>query len=163
MMGVREIALISLIAAAAWSDLRTRRIPNWLTVTGAVLGLCCQAWERGLRGAATSLASTALALAIFLVLYIAAGMGAGDVKLFGAVGAFVNPWTVVLIFVFTGLLGGAAGLGMAIMRGQLRQTLDRTSELMFNFGLTEQSRSDALRLPYGAVVAGGVLISLWVS
>src|SRR5437867_3763387 len=99
-ISTREIALIGLIAGAAWSDLRTRRIPNWLTLTGAVLGLCFQVWERGLVGAATSVASAALALAIFLALYIAGGMGAGDVKLFAAAGAFVSPWEVLLMFVF---------------------------------------------------------------
>src|SRR5437870_12983718 len=101
-----EIVLVALVAVAAWSDLRTRRIPNWITVPGAVMGFALQISYRGLPGAIASLEGAALGLGIFIALYVAAGMGAGDVKLFGAVGALVGPQSLILVFVLTGLLGG---------------------------------------------------------
>src|SRR2546428_8401134 len=85
------LGLIVLVALAAWSDLRTRRIPNSITVTGAAAGLLLQAFYHVVSGAVQSLAGAGLGLAIFLVFYVAGGMGAGDVKLFGAVGAFAGP------------------------------------------------------------------------
>src|SRR6266700_6068093 len=113
-----ETSLILLVSAAAWTDLRTRRIPNWITVSGAAVGLVLHIQYGGAPGAMQSLAGAALGLAIFLGLYAAGGMGAGDVKLFGAVGAFAGPQALGVVFVFTGLLGGIAGLGLALYRGR---------------------------------------------
>src|SRR6266566_4226697 len=135
----REIVLIALVTAAAWSDLRTKRIPNWITAPGAVLGFLLQVWHGGLHGALASLAGAGLGLAIFLVLYIAAGMGAGDVKLFSAVGAFV-------------------GLALAASPGRLRATFHRTGELLLGRSAASAGPG-ALRLPYGAVIAGGTLLA----
>lgn len=93
-------------------------------------------------------------------------MGAGDVKLFSAVGAFAGPQALILVFIFTGLLGGIAALVLAASRRRLRQTLERTGALLVNLGRRSGSAataaSDSLRLPYGAVIAGGTLVSLVV-
>src|SRR6266853_3960799 len=164
-----ETALIVLVSAAAWSDLRTKRIPNWITVSGAAVGLGLHIAYGGASGAMQSLAGAALGLAIFLGLYAAGGMGAGDVKLFGAVGAFAGPQALIMVFVFTGLLGGIAGVALALWRGRLRQTLSRTAELLTGVSRLRWKQvraasmaSDSLRLPYGAVIAGGTLLSLMV-
>src|ERR1041385_7346444 len=164
-----QAALIILVSAAAWSDLRTRRIPNWITVSGALIGMGLHIYYAGISGAIQSLAGAALGLAIFLGLYTAGGMGAGDVKLFGALGAFAGPQSLLLVFVFTGLLGGIAGLALAFNRGRLQQTLERTREIFIDMGRLrwQQLRAtadapNAVRLPYGAVIAGGTLISLFV-
>ena len=158
-----QVALIVLVTAAAWSDLRSRRIPNWITAPGAILGFGLQVWYFGFHGALASLGGAGLGLGIFIVLYMAAGMGAGDVKLFSAVGALVGPQALIPMFVFTALLGGIAAVAMAAWRGRLRKTLQKTAELLLCFGIRETSTaagSDALRLPYGAVIAGGTLLSL---
>jgi prepilin peptidase CpaA len=155
-----QIALVTLVASAAWSDLRTRRIPNWMTVPGAAAGIALHVLYGGIYGGLQSVAGAALGLAILIGLYAAGGMGAGDVKLFGAVGAFAGPQAMVLIFVFTGLLGGMAGVALALYRGRLQETLERTGEILRM--RATPSGPDALRLPYGAVIAGGTLISLVV-
>ena len=67
------LGLIVLVALAAWSDLRTRRIPNSITVTGAAAGLLSHAFYHGVSGAVQSLAGAGLGLAIFLVFYVAGG------------------------------------------------------------------------------------------
>ena len=161
MPGAMQIALSVVVAAAAWSDFRTRKIPNWITAPGAALGLILHVWFSGLPGALESVLGAMLGLAIFLGLYIAGGMGAGDVKLFGAVGAFAGPQALIIVFVFTGLFGGAAALALALARCRLRQTLANTGNLMMDLGRfrwqeVPQSSvalpSDALRLPYGVVI-----------
>lgn len=159
-----EIALVVLVLAAACSDLTTRRIPNWITVTGAASGIALHAFHGGLQGAALSLFGAGLGLAIFIALYLAGGMGAGDVKLFGAVGALVGPQALVLVFVLTGLLGGAAALALAFSRGRLGETLARTGALLLGRrpDAAGAPAPDPLRLPYGAVIAGGALLSLAV-
>ena len=164
-----EITLITFVCIAAWSDVRTRRIPNSITVTGAAVGLMLHVLYAGAQGAIQSVAGAALGLAIFIGLYAAGGMGAGDVKLFGAVGAFAGPQALIAVFVFTGLLGGAAGVLLALWRGRLRQTLSRTGELLAGAGRLRwrqvraaSTAPGSLRLPYGAVIAGGTLLSLVV-
>ncbi len=161
-----------MVAAAAVTDIATRRIPNWLTAPGAVLGLALQAYYQGWRGAALSLAGAALGFGIFAALYLAGGMGAGDVKLFAAVGAFVGPYRLALVFIFTGVLGGIVAVALALCRGRLRQVLAQTGHLLLSFGLLrwqEVRRASslgspgALRLPYGAVIAGGTLLFLALS
>ena len=107
-----------------------------------------------------SLAGAVVGLAIFIPLYMLSGMGAGDVKLFSAVGALTGPQNLIIVFVFTGLLGGIAALALALSRGRLRETLERTRLLMF--GVRSAAGPDSLRLPYGAVIAGGTLLSLVV-
>lgn len=166
-----QVALATMVIAAAVSDAATRRISNWITLPGALVGLALQSYYGGWRGAALSLAGTALGFAIFLALYLAGGMGAGDVKLFAAVGAFVGPQPLVLVFVFSGLLGGIAAVSLALAYGRLRQTLLHTGHILLSLGLLrwqEVRRSSALdapgslRLPYGAVIAGGTLLFLAV-
>ncbi len=164
-------ALGTTVAAAAIADLAARRIPNWITAPGALLALALHSYYGGWRGAALSLEGAALGLAIFLTLYAAGGMGAGDVKLFAAVGAFVGPRSLVLVFVLTGLLGGIAAVCLALARGRLRQTLLQSGHILLSLGSLrwqDVRRSGsleapgALRLPYGAVIAGGTLLSLLV-
>jgi prepilin peptidase CpaA len=161
--------LIFLVLAGAWSDVRTRKIPNWIPVSGVVSGLLLQSWHVGAQGAMTSIAGAALGFGIFVPMYILGGMGAGDVKLFSAVGALIGPQSLVLVFVLTGLLGGVAAVLLAVSRGRLRETLQRTGELMLDVSRlrwqqakASSSAAGALRLPYGAVIAGGTLLALIV-
>lgn len=155
-----ELALVGTVTAAAWSDLTTRKIPNWITVSGAVLGVALQTWFGGLHGAWMSVTGAVLGIGIFIGLFIAGGMGAGDVKLFGAVGALIGPQALLLVFVVTGILGGISAIGLAVFRGRLREILDRTGQLLS--GLHQEKSADALRLPYGVVIAVGVLLWMMV-
>jgi prepilin peptidase CpaA len=162
-----QLTLAVVVVVAAWRDFRTRRIPNWVTLPGAVLGFALQAWYGGGQGAIASLTGAVMGFAIFIALYIAGGMGAGDVKLFSAVGAFVGPESLIVVFVFTGLLGGIAAGALAMSRGRLRQTFGRTGALLVDLGRLRfksvraaGTAADALRLPYGAVIAGGTLMFL---
>ena len=133
------------------------------------MGIVLQSYYGGWRGALASLAGAGLGFGFFLALYLAGGMGAGDVKLAAAVGALVGPHAFVLVFVATGILGGIAAIGLSLARGRLGETLSRTGQLMGNFGRLrwDEARKssrldspDALRLPYGAVIAGGTLAFL---
>src|SRR6267142_4901700 len=134
MPGSSQITLVALVTAAAWSDFRTSRIPNWITVPGAALGFVLQAWYGGIHGAMVSLAGAGLGLGIFIALYIAGGMGAGDVKLFGAVGSLVGPQAVILVFVLSGLLGGIAAVVLSVFHKRLRKTLQQTGEVLLDVG-----------------------------
>jgi prepilin peptidase CpaA len=106
------LALI-LVWLAAWIDLRTRRIPNLITIPGALLGLAVSPFAGGLDGLQTALAGLAVGMAVMLPGYWLRSTGAGDVKLMGAVGALVGPWLVAVTFVVAALTGAAIGVAYA--------------------------------------------------
>ncbi len=158
--------LMALVLIGGLTDLMGRRIPNWLTFPAAFVGLAWNGYRGGWRGLLLSVAGLALGLLVFLPFFALGGMGAGDVKLMAAVGAISGPQALVGIFLFTGVLGGIAGLALAAARGRLRETLANTARLLAQFGrLRRQEVSAAgphspLRLPYGAVIAGGCVLFL---
>jgi len=137
--------------------------------TAAALGM--HFFYGGVRGFALALIGAVLGFGVFLFFYALGGMGGGDVKLFATVGAFYGPQLLLIVFVLTGLLGGAVAVLMAAARGRLHQTVANTAQILVNLGRFRwqevRSASDmdapgAMRLPYGAVIAGGALLTLWV-
>jgi prepilin peptidase CpaA len=164
-----QAALFALVIAAAIYDLAARRIPNGISLAGLAVGLALNGYFAGWPGLGSSLLGGLLGAAIFLGLYVAGGMGAGDVKLFAAVGAMVGPQPLLLIFVLTGLAGGMAALALIVVRGRAGEKLRSTLALagsMLRLNWNEVSSSSdrgvpgAICLPYGAVVAVGTLVFL---
>ena len=100
-----EIDLVSILAVVVASciavsiDLRTRRIPNWLTVSTFVLGLGYHIATSGFDGFILSLAGFATGFGILLILWLMGSGGGGDVKLMGAIGAWLGAYPTLLIFI----------------------------------------------------------------
>jgi prepilin peptidase CpaA len=133
-----EIVLLAVLLVAAIYDVRFRRIPNWVTVPGVVLGLALNAFLYdplgglfSLAGLLVSLRGLGLAFVVYLVLYIVRAMGAGDVKLMAAVGALVGWQDWFAIFFITAILGGVMGAILIVSRGRIAKTL---SNISFIFG-----------------------------
>lgn len=166
--------LLAVVLAAAAYDLRFRRIPNWLTGAGIVSGFAVNIFECGIwPGLRFSFAGLGLALAIYLALYALHATGAGDGKLMAAVGSLAGWKSWIGIFLITAVLGGIAALVLSISRGRLQKTLWNVgfviSEMkkgrpayLGNEELDVRS-SKGLRLPHGAVIAGGTLLYLTIA
>jgi prepilin peptidase CpaA len=151
--------------------LRFRRISNWLTGAGIVVGLAASVVERGISsGLRFSLTGLCLALGIYLVLFALHATGAGDGKLMAAIGAIAGWKHWLGIFIVTAVLGGIAALALAISRRRLKKTLWNVG-----FVLSEMKRgrpaylanedldvrsSKGLRLPHGAVIAAATVTYL---
>src|ERR1700693_231262 len=114
-----QIVLVLLVTRAAIYDIRFRRIPNWLVLTGLVLGLGLNTFLFRWSGARASLLGIGLAFLIYFPLYLMRGMGAGDVKLMAAIGAIVGAANWFGIFVVSALLGGLVALIVLLVRGRL--------------------------------------------
>jgi prepilin peptidase CpaA len=151
------VPLIAIVAAAAFTDLRARRIPNALSLGGAALGLLINGTSFGLTGVLLALLGSALCLACFLPLYLAGGMAAGDVKLMGAVGAFLGPLNGFVACAFALMAGGS--LGMLYMFVRRRASLQPSAA---------NGTAAALgKIPYAGAIAVGavaaVLQPAWVT
>jgi len=103
-----------LVAAASGWDIGKRIIPNRLTVLAALAGIGYQGIVHGPAGLLWSLSGAATGFGVLLVLYVLKGIGAGDVKLFGALGAWVGPGMILQTAMYAVLLAGAVGLVWAL-------------------------------------------------
>lgn len=166
-----ELVLLILILAAAVFDVRYRRIPNWLTVGGVVLGVALNtAIGRPEAGLGFAMEGLALGFGIYLALYAVHAMGAGDVKLMAAVGAFAGPTNWFGIFLVTAIAGGIMAFLLAILRGRLKRTFWNVGFILSemrharpaHLGREELDvRSPkSLGLPHGAVIAIGTIFFL---
>lgn len=101
-----EIFLFLILGTAIASDLRWRTIPNWLTATSIIIGLGFHTVRNQFAGFVFSLEGAAVGLGLFVILYVCGWMGAGDVKLFAAVGSFLGPAQTISAAIAIALVGG---------------------------------------------------------
>ena len=94
-------AVAAFSLAATTSDLRSRRIPNWMTVSAAVLALIFHISTQGTTGLVFSLGGFGTGFGIMLVLWLIGGGGGGDVKLMGAIGAWLGPMNTLIVFLLS--------------------------------------------------------------
>lgn len=164
------VTLAALVLVAAVYDWRFRRIPNWLNLTGLILGFGLNALLFQLSGTFKAGEGMLLAVAVYFPLYLLRGMGAGDVKLMAAVGALVGPANWFQIFIATALMGGAAALVFAAVKGRLRDTLCNLYFMLRDLAsLRAPYRTNpeldfrhkrSLSLPHGVPIALGSLVFL---
>lgn len=160
--------LLSALLLAAASDLRSRRIPNALTVTA----LLCALLLRGLMGGGAlvdGLLGMGLALLILLPLFAMGGVGGGDAKLLIMVGAFLGTKDFGIALLVTALIGGAMSLVAAARRGVILPVLFSTRDLaknVFTFGRggerTTLASPGVVSVPYGVAIAIGSAAALYI-
>lgn len=116
-----ELILICMVAQAAYTDLSVRRIPNVLVLSGLLLALLLHLLDGAHWAPVTDWLAGALAgFFLFLPLYLARGMAAGDVKLLAMVGAFAGPRGALHIGLLSCLIGGLMALAMLLYNGRWR-------------------------------------------
>jgi prepilin peptidase CpaA len=171
-----EFVLVLAVLVATVTDLRSRRIPNWLTVSTVVLAFVLNAliaYPSPVEGVWLAAKGFALAFALNLVVYMLHMTGAGDLKLLAAVGAMVGCSDFVGIFVLAALIGGVLAIILMLLKGRVRQTLWNVaymvSELMRGRAphLTREQldvgSSKALRVPGALRICLGVIAFLVIA
>ena len=183
MMDVRStvpaLLLAILLAWAVATDVRSRRIPNQLVLAGLLAGLALQATVTpgaglfsepfGALGFLKGLAGMALGLLLLLPMYALGAMGAGDVKLMAAIGAFLGPLDTLGAGLSSVLAGGVLALLVALFQGSLRKVAGNVKLMVLGSvlrGLAGGSaRVDAPvtatgQLPYAVAIATGTVAYL---
>jgi prepilin peptidase CpaA len=100
----------------AWGDLRTYRIPNYLTLGAALAGLVYQGVFHGMSGVGNGCLGLALGFFLLFPVYILGGMGAGDVKALAALGTWLGPSLTLMLFCYMAIAGGLMALGVLIYK-----------------------------------------------
>lgn len=148
----------------AWGDLKTHRIPNYLTLSTALAGLLYSIIFHGLAGLGQGVAGLFLGLAFLLLPYYWGGMGAGDVKALAALGAWLGPRLTVALFCYMAIAGGAMALAILWRRGLMREKMRQGWHWVVGFILCRHDRiiTPALPdrpiegIPYGVAIALGM-------
>ena len=157
------------LITVTFTDLRSRRIPNWVVLPFLLAGIVVSGWIDGWSGIGHSAAGMALGGLLFGVLCWMGGMGMGDVKLVAAVGAWIGPSQLLTALVLTGIAGGVMALGWAAWSGFLGELFHGTGDLVFGLkkrGLRphpELSLKNPLarKMPYAPAIAIGTLASFF--
>src|SRR5471032_991536 len=130
MLNAIDLVLICLVAQAGITDLAVRKIPKVLVLTGFVLALILQLLHAAHWAPVVWWTAGACAgFFLFLPLYLARGMAAGDVKLMAMVGAFAGPAMALQIGLLTWLIGGAMAIAALACGGRWRRGMDNLSTL----------------------------------
>ena len=170
MSGSLFIVIIALLAPLAviitYYDVRYRRIPNAYVLATLASGVIVNTVYGGWRGALASLGGCAIAFMLMFVLHVFGAMGAGDVKLFAAVGSLVGTHLVLPTFLVVILTGGALALLLMLHTGAVRATMHRVLQILVGllpgwelprFSVPNDRRHT---IPYGVAITFGSLISL---
>jgi prepilin peptidase CpaA len=162
--------LIPLLLAVwiAWGDVRTRRIPNYLTLGTAVAGLGYNLIFHGWPGLLGGLLGMILGFGFLILPYIWGGMGAGDVKALAALGAWLGPWETVYLFCYMGMAGGLFALAVLCWRGLFWQKIRQGWTYLANLVLCRPAglqiptafQNDTPGIPYGVAMAVGMAMLL---
>lgn len=171
----RMALLVVLLMLAAFIDVRTYRIPNWLTVGGAIVGLALGAavqWRLlgplwAFDGLLWSLGGLAAGLALMLPMYALRVMGAGDVKLMAMAGAFLGLGQVVPAVLCVFVAGGVLAVGYALWRRAFGRMTANVADIVQSMAFAAMvghrpvgaigARLSVGSLPYGVSICGGTV------
>lgn len=167
---VHAVAVVGTVLAAAVSDVMSRRIPNALTLGAAAVAIGMHGVLSGWSGVVFAVSGWAVGLALFFPLFALKGMGAGDVKLLAAIGAWLGPLGAVWTALYGAVAGGVMAVAVALARRYVGTAVRNLGTLLRSWriagvrpveGLTLGSASGP-RLPYALPLAAGAILTLWV-
>jgi len=139
--------LAALICAGATvEDLARRTISNWFCLGALSAGGLLHWYSRGWRGLGAALLGAGVGFLVFLLFYLLGGMGGGDVKLMGGLGALLG-WERIWLAVFLTAVAGAVGAAAVALPGLVRR------------GSRTGRRPAAV--PYAPAIAVGTMLTLW--
>lgn len=180
MLTTGNAILLTLITASGFCDIKERKIPNKITFTGVLIGIFFNIITGGWTGLLHGILGLFTGLAIFFFPFAMGGMGAGDVKLMGAIGALMGWRFSVMTALYSAVIGGIMVFIHLLYTGKLRETLNRMLYALINFLLQFAIRLGynetvykahekfsnngheykKIYIPYGVAIAGGAVLVL---
>jgi len=169
-MNAFQIIVVGVALVAVGWDVTTRRIPNALTFGAALAAFVAHAHVGGWNGAGLAAVGWTAGIALFFPVFALGGMGAGDVKLLGAVGAWLGPVAAVWVALYSGIAGGLLGLLVAAFSGYLVQAFTNVRGLLMYWRIVGLKPAPELtlsthrgpRLAYAVPIFAGLMVTLWL-
>lgn len=163
-----DVILGLLLAIGLYMDLRYRRLPNWLTFSGILLGIVYQSFIEGWAGALDAIGGVLFA-AVLILPFMAGGMGGGDVKFLAAIGAIKGLHFGVWSALYGAVAGGLVSIAILVWQGRLAHEIWRCF-LWFKTLAVPKSERPVLKperkqeslFPYGVVLAIGAIVVRWI-
>ena len=160
-----EVFLVPLAVLIIYHDVRYRRIPNVFVLATLISGLALNLIVGGLQGGLYSIGGCVLAFILMFMLHVFGAMGAGDVKLFAAIGSVLGAQLVLPTFVVVVLTGGVLALVSVLRSGVFASTMHRVLQILVGllpgwqmpkFSVPADRR---LTIPYGVAITIGAIIA----
>ena len=169
-MSLIHVSVLALAIAASVIDVRERRIPNWLTFGGALAAFAYHGWTAGLPGIGTAAGGWFVGVAIFFLPFALGGLGAGDVKLVAALGAWLGWYDTVWLGLYTGAAGGVLALAASAWTGYFTQALRNLWLLLTHWKVMGLRPLPELtihhgtgpKLAYGVAILAGTMVTVWM-
>ena len=156
-----------LVLLAIYSDLRWRKIPNCLTLPAIALGFLLNFLGNSWNGLVFAFFGLLVGMGLLILPYLLGGMGGGDVKLLGALGAMLGGYAVLNVFLYTTLVGGVIAIIVAIANKSFVEMLKKVWLLLKCIFLLRAPLAGAglfkksLAIPYGLAIGTGTFIYLF--
>ena len=166
-MDIHLIILTALVLLpASVFDLRQRRIPNALTFPAMAAGIIYWSYLNGLDGFMHGSGGMLLGIGTLILFYLMGMMGAGDVKLMGAVGSFLGPQGAFVAFLYSAIVGGLYALFVLARSKALKEAAGRYGMMIRGYVGTGQLiyiPPEEGKLPplcYGLAISLGTILSI---
>ncbi len=126
------LPVVGLLVVAAVTDIRSRRIPNWLTFAMLLSGIAQSFTPAGMVSPGASMLGFAVGFALPFVLFAMGALGGGDVKLLAALGAWFGPQAALNLFVIAAVAGAVMVLIQAGIQGRTKMLLRNSAMVAIN-------------------------------
>lgn len=157
------VLLLIILLVGAFLDLRSKRLPNWLTGSALLSGIILHTLFLGWGGLGSALGGAAVGFLCLIPFYLTGGMGAGDVKFMAAIGSFLASVKMVALAASAGLVfaGVYAAVRVSLKGGW--STLIKRYAISYFSGQYIQPPPDDVsreRFPFALAIAAGTLVVL---
>ena len=164
------VAALSVAAVACMCDLRSRRIPNVLTLGAAAAAFIYHLSTGGPAALGQSVLAWLIGVLVFIVPFALRGLGGGDVKLVAALAAWIGPSAAVWLAVYTAIAGGVMAIGISLLYGYFDTAVRNIGLLLCHWRVAGLSavpditleRSSAPKLAYALPILAGMVTTIWL-
>jgi prepilin peptidase CpaA len=168
-MTIPELVSLTVAALACATDLRSARIPNWLTLSAVAAGLAYHAFAPTSAGASAAGLGLLAGVLVFFPFFALGALGAGDVKLMAAIGSWLGWLPVVYVALYGAIAGGVLAIIVSLWHGYLGRAVANLKALLMHWWVSgvrplpelTLDGGHGLRLPYALPIMAGLVVTLW--